>query len=218
MACGDLFPAMPAPPAPVQPGVSARHEFPSGGGAFNGLGVRARGYDVTVSWRAGGAEQAVASADGGASFSSLPPALLASATPPTRSGLVVEPDDDGRWKVSGTGELRAHEPVSVELPPVPDAVSPVAFDEYCGLLSVVTVEATDGGRRLSVHRFLSPRNGGRGALVGAPVPVAELADPSAPGDIVVGAVPDAAVVAWVEGERLHAVRVELPGVVCAPLT
>ncbi|MGE3274938.1 MAG: hypothetical protein AB7O67_07485 [Vicinamibacterales bacterium] len=210
--CGDLFPATDPPPAPVQPGVSARHAFPSGGGVFNGLSVRARGYDVTVSWRAGGAARGVASTDAGATFAALPPALLAGG-PAEEAGLRVMPAGDD-WQVAGTGELRAHEPVTVGLPGVLDGTVPVAFDEYCGLLSVVATETRGEGGRMAIHRFLTPRRGGRGALVGTPVNVADIAAP--PGDVVVAAVPDAAVVAWTEGERLRVVRVELPGVACTP--
>lgn len=208
---GDLPPDSVAAAA----GVSAEHIFPLGREAVDGLTFRASGWTVMLAWHSGGAWRGVKTADSARTFEPASAAeLVASGSaqavpPPTVMRL-----DDETWQLSGRGAWSPYGDWTATLPALAPSIAPVAVDEPCGLVAVVTAERGPAGVDLVLRRYLPPsrRRGGAGSQVGMEIELGRARALSRQPVIV--PLLQAAVVAWQDRAAVHAVRVELPAVLC----
>lgn len=193
-------------------GVSARHAFRTHERSADIFMTEVDGT-TALAWREGGRWRVRTSADGGRTFAEPTGGSADAVTVRPPAALTPTHVAGDTWRVSGKTEWREHGGWTLALPRLAAGSTPIAVDEYCGLVAVASVESFGGGVALKVRRFLPPlrARSGAGLPIGGAIDVGLETALAAPAMV---AVPDAVLLAWRDQQDVRVVRVELPGALC----
>lgn len=192
--------------------VSTRHAYMAE--QPDSLSLTASGLDATVAWRrdarwwVGGR-----SVDAGRTFGAVQTLPMGPPAADDSPRLVLAPSDDRRWTVSGSPGRRGASGWIVPLPGVSNGGAPLAVQEYCGLVAVLSVEQRPAGAALVLRRYLPPLGNGlvEGMRVGLAVEIDRL---TAASRLSAVPLPNAMLAAWFDTGQVRVARIELPSAVC----